>query len=250
MRIRLSNLWKMIPVLIAVLLLSCAVPSVWGAQKVPITFDEFHGYTGTVKYIQAVAKAYPNITKLLDIGKSNMNRSIYVLIISNMKTGETIDSFIPLRNARKENIQNVAKMQPYQGKPGSYFCASTHGNEYTGTEVCLYMIDKLISGYGEDETITQRIDDQTFYICPIVNPDGVYNSVEKGIPQRQNSLMKDDDGDGKINEDGPDDLNGDGLIMQFRYKDPQGRYVIDDKDPRLMIRMGRNEEEASDKDRY
>lgn len=250
MRHRLSNLWRVIPALTAVLLLSLAVPSAWAVQKVPITFDEFHGYTGTVKYIQAVARAYPNITKLLEIGKSTMDRPIYVLVISNMKTGETIDSYIPLRNSRKENIQNVAKMQPYQGKPGSFICGSTHGNEYTGTEVCLYTIDKLVSGYGEDETITQRIDGQTFYICPIVNPDGVYNSVEKGIPQRQNSLMKDDDGDGKINEDGPDDLNGDGLIMQFRYKDPQGRFVIDDEDPRLMVRLGRDAEVATDKERY
>lgn len=250
MRKRHSNLWRMIPALTAVLLLSCTVPSVWGAQRVPITFDKFHGYTGTVKYIQAVAKAYPNITKLLDIGKSTMDRSIYVLVISNMKTGETIDSYIQLRNSRKENIQNVTKMQSYQGKPGSFICGSTHGNEYTGTEVCLYIIDKLVSGYGEDDTITQRIDGQTFYICPIVNPDGVYNSVERGIPQRQNSLMKDDDGDGKINEDGPDDLNGDGLIMQFRYKDPQGRFFIDEEDPRLMVRIGRNAEEASDKERY
>ncbi len=250
MRKRHSNLWRMIPALTAVLLLSCTVPSVWGAQRVPITFDKFHGYTGTVKYIQAVAKAYPNITKLLDIGRSTMDRPIYVLVISNMKTGETIDSYIQLRNSRKENIQNVTKMQPYQGKPGSFICGSTHGNEYTGTEVCLYIIDKLVSGYGEDDTITQRIDGQTFYICPIVNPDGVYNSVERGIPQRQNSLMKDDDGDGKINEDGPDDLNGDGLIMQFRYKDPQGRFFIDEEDSRLMVRIGRNAEEASDKERY
>lgn len=250
MRKRHSNFWRMIPCLIAVLLLSCTVPSVWGAQKVPITFDEFHGNTGTVKYIQAVARAYPNITKLLEIGKSTMDRPIYVLVISNMRTGETIDSYIQLRNIRKENIQNVTKMQPYQGKPGSFICGSTHGNEYTGTEVCLYIIDKLVSGYGEDDTITQRIDGQTFYICPIVNPDGVFNSVERGIPQRQNSLMKDDDGDGKINEDGPDDLNGDGLIMQFRYKDPQGRFVIDDEDPRLMVRIGRNAEETSDKERY
>ena len=76
MRNRLSNLWRGIPVLIVVLLLGGIVPSAWGAQKVPITFDEFHGYTGTVKYIQAVARAYPNITKLLDIGKSTMDRSI------------------------------------------------------------------------------------------------------------------------------------------------------------------------------
>ena len=54
------------------------------AQKVPISFNDYHGYTSTVKYIKQVVQAYPNITKLLEIGKSNMGRPLYVLVISNM----------------------------------------------------------------------------------------------------------------------------------------------------------------------
>ena len=218
------------------------------AQKVPISFDEYHGLNGTVNYLKAVAKAYPNITKLLDIGQSTMGRPIYVLVISNMKTGTTIDAHVDLRNKRKEGVKNVIPMKPYQGKPGHWICGATHGNEFTGTEVCLYTIDKLVTGYGSDEEITGIIDNKTFYICPIVNPDGVYNSVEKGMPQRYNSMKKDDDSDGKINEDGPDDLDGDGRILQFRYKDPKGNYVMDDQDPRLMIRLRGNQK--TDKPRY
>lgn len=218
------------------------------AQKVPISFDDYHGYTGTVNYIKAVANAYPNITKLMEIGKSTMGRPIYVLVISNMKTGTTIDAHVELRNKRKEGIKNVAPMKPYQGKPGFWLCGSTHGNEYTGTEVSLYSIDKLVSGYGSDEEITRIVDDQTFYICPVVNADGLYNSIEKGISQRQNSMKKDDDEDGKVNEDGPDDLNADGYITRFRYKDPKGQYVMDDEDSRLMIRLRKGEK--TEKERY
>jgi hypothetical protein len=112
----------------------------------------------------------------------------------------------------------------------------------------LYTIDKLVSGYESDAEIKRLVDEKTFYICPIVNPDGVYNSVEKGMPQRYNSMLKDDDKDGKVNEDGMDDLDGDGLILQFRYKDPKGNYVIDEKDPRLMIRLRRDEK--TEKQRY
>jgi len=218
------------------------------AQKVPIRFDKYHGFNGSVNYLKAVAKAYPNITKLIEIGKSTMGRPIYVLVVSNMKTGTTIDAHVDLRNKRKEGVKNVIPMKSFQGKPGHWICGSTHGNEFTGTEVCLYTIDKLVSGYGSDEEITEIIDKKTFYICPIVNPDGVYNSVEKGIPQRTNSMKKDDDNDGKINEDGPDDLDGDGRILQFRYKDPKGNFVMDDQDPRLMIRVRQNQK--TDKPRY
>jgi hypothetical protein len=219
-----------------------------GAQKVPISFDSYHGYEAAQSYLKKVARAYPDITKLIEIGKSTMGRSIFVLAVSNMKTGEPIDRFVKLQNKRREGVDNVPAMQSYQAKPGHWICGATHGNEFTGTEVCLYTIDKLVSGYGSDETITERVDKQVFYICPVVNPDGLFNSLDKGLPQRQNSMKKDDDGDGTINEDGLDDLNSDGRISQFRYKDPEGQYILDEKDPRVMIRLGRNEK--TDKERY
>jgi len=34
------------------------------------------------------------------------------------------------------------------------------GNEHTGTEVCLYIIDKLVSGYTSDTWIKKLIDDK------------------------------------------------------------------------------------------
>ncbi len=232
---------------LALLLLFIGVNGV-NAQKVPITFTDFHGFTGTEKYLKAVAAAYPQITELTTIGESTMGRPLYTLIVTNRKTGVTIDRFVALQNKRKENVQNVKPMPNHVGKPGQWICAATHGNEYTGTEVCLYIIDKLVSGYGSDESITDLVDNQTFYICPMVNPDGVYNSVELGIPQRYNSLMKDDDKDGKVNEDGPEDINGDGVITWFRYKDKKGRYVLDDQDPRVMVRIGQNQK--TDKERW
>ncbi len=226
----------------------CLAGATAADQKVAISFDEYHGYTKTVQYIKKVARAYPAITELLETGQSTTGRPIYVLVISNMNTGTTIDAHVPLRNMRKEGVKNVTPMKPYQGKAAQWIDGGMHGNEYTGTEVCLYIINKLVSGYGSDQEITKLIDTKTFYICPVTNPDGVYNSVEKGIAQRQNSMMEDDDDDGKINEDSRDDLNRDGEITQFRYKDDKGNYVIDDVDPRLMVRLGRDEETS--KQRY
>ena len=234
-------------VLLSACLLLVAVQSA-AAQRVQIDFDEFHGHDGTVDYIRDVARAYPNISELLEIGQSTMGRPIYVLVISNMSTGTTIDQHVELRNPRREGVDNVTPMKSYNGKPGMWIDGGTHGNEYTGTEVNLYIIDKLVTGYGADDEITQLVDDNAFFFCPMVNPDGVHMSVEEGISQRQNSMLFDDDEDGEINEDGPDDLNGDGLYTSFRYPDPEGRYVMDDEDSRHMIRLGQNDE--TDKERY
>ena len=170
-------------------------------------------------------------------------------MISNMKTGTTIDKHIALRNMRNEpNTQNVQPMKAYQGKPGIWIDGGTHGNEFTGTEVCLYTIDKLVSNYGADAEITRLIDDNVFYICPIVNPDGVFNSVEAGISQRQNSPAPDAGAAAQAGASAPRDVNGDGIISQFRYKDPKGRYVQYDADPRVMVTVPANE--TTTKERY
>jgi hypothetical protein len=218
-------------------------------QQVPISFNDYHGYTWTVDYVRKVATAYPNIAEVVEIGRSFQDRPITVLVISNMKTGTTIDKHIVLRNMRKEpNTQNVVPMKAYQGKPGIWIDGGTHGNEFTGTEVCLYTIDKLVSNYGADAEITRLIDDNVFYICPIVNPDGVFNSVEAGISQRQNSPPPDAGAAAQPAASAPRDINGDGVVSQFRYKDPKGRYVQYDADPRVMVTVPANE--TTTKERY
>jgi hypothetical protein len=229
-------------ILLAMISLMLLLPLNSMSQKVPISFNKYHGFSGTLDYLKKVNNAYPDITELIKIGESNYGRPVYVLVISNMKTGTTIDRHIKLYNKRKENVDNVPEMKIHQGKPGHFISGSTHGNEYTGTEVCLYIIDKLVSGYGSSEEITELIDKKAFYICPVINPDGVFNSVEKGIAQRANSMKIDNDNDGQINEDGPDDLNGDGFITSFRYKDDKGSYILDESDSRIMVRLGRNQE--------
>jgi hypothetical protein len=219
------------------------------AQQVPISFNDYHGYTGSVDYVRKVAAAYPNITELVEIGRSFRERPIYVLVVSNMKTGTTIDRHIALRNMRNEpNTQNVQPMKAYHGKPGIWMDGGTHGNEFTGTEVCLYTIDKLVSNYGTDAEITRLVDEDVFYICPIVNPDGVFNSVEAGVSQRQNSPAADAGAAVQAGASAPRDVNGDGIISQFRYKDPKGRYVQYDADPRVMVAVPANETTA--KERY
>jgi hypothetical protein len=236
-----------IPTVLAAAFLLAIAPSVM-AQRVPITFDVYHGYDGTVDYLRRVARANPSITELLEIGRSTRDRPIYVLVISRMDNGTTIDRHVTLSHPRAEGVVNVTPMKSWQGKPGVWIDGGMHGDEYTGTEVALYTIDKLVSGYGKDDQITALVDGNVFYICPIVNPDGVYSSVQLGIGQRQNSMDVDDDKDGRVNEDGPDDLNGDGKITSFRYPDSEGRWIIDPQDPRNMIQLG--QDEKTDQPRY
>ena len=47
----------------------------------------------------------------------------------------------------------------------------------------------------------------------------------------------DDDHDGLLDEDGPEDLDGDGMILQMRIRDPHGEFKTDPDDPRVMLRV-------------
>jgi hypothetical protein len=239
--------WGSIGIILSIgLIVAVALAS--PVQRVAISFDDYHGYSGSSDYLKKVAASYPDITALVEIGKTYQDRSIAVLVVSNLKTGTTIDKQVQLRNMRKEpNTQNVVPMKSYQGKPGIWIDGGTHGNEFTGTEVCLYIIDKLVSNYGSDAEITRLVDDNVFYICPVVNPDGVFRSVEGGMSQRQNSPARDESAAVQAETGAPRDLNGDGVISQFRYKDPSGRFVQYEADPRVMVGLAANESTSKEK---
>ena len=50
-------------------------------------------------------------------------------------------------------------------------------------------------------------------------------------------IPHDDDGDGLSDEDPPNDLDGDGRLLQMRIRDPQGAWKTHPDDPRVMVRV-------------
>jgi zinc carboxypeptidase len=71
---------------------------------------------------------------------------------------------------------------------------------------------------------------RTLYIIPNVNPDGMV-WLEGGngpvVEMGRTVAPFDADRDGRLGEDPPDDLNGDGIITMMRVYDPPARYGLD-----------------------
>ncbi len=207
---------KNIAILTVVLLLSVNGYSQSDDIKVPLRFDHYYTYDQVVQALKVLHKAYPGLTKLEVIGKSEENREIYALTINNPKTGDEL------------------------GKPGVYVDGNIHGNELQASEVCLYFLNTLLTKYGNNEKITKLVDKNAYYVIPVVNPDGRYHFFADANTSSSNRGLrrpKDDDRDGLFDEDFPDDLDGDGNICRMRIKDPFGNYKTDPEDPRLMIRV-------------
>jgi hypothetical protein len=200
--------------LIFCLLTFTVVAETKGKIEIPLRFDRYYTYEDVVEALKLLHSTYPQLTKLDLVGKSEEGREIYALTINNPKTGEALT------------------------KPGVYVDGNIHGNEIQAGEVCLYFANMLLTKYGENEKITKVLDKNAYYIIPVVNVDGrahFFKDAQTPSTDRSFRVPKDDDRDGLLDEDGPDDLDGDGNICMMRIKDPLGDYKTDPEDSRLMI---------------
>ncbi|MBN1924715.1 MAG: hypothetical protein JW798_02660 [Prolixibacteraceae bacterium] len=181
---------------------------------IPLRFDHYYTYNEVNEALKKLNEAYPALTSIDVVGKSDEGRDIMALTINNKKTGTELE------------------------KPGLYVDGNIHGNELQAGEVCLYLADYLLGKYGTNETITKLVDQTAIYIIPVVNVDGrwhFFNDANNPNTNRSIRRPQDDDNDGLFDEDPYDDLDGDGNICQMRIKDPDGKYKTNPKDKRLML---------------
>lgn len=181
--------------------------------KVEVVWNRYYDSKEIGEICKRISEAYPKLAKLGSIGKSYEGRDIWILTVSNSEKGDP------------------------DKKPAIYIDGNVHGNEIQGGEVSLYTGWYLAEMYGHLDWITRLLDEKTFYIIPTINPDGrdhfIHDANSPNSP-RSGFDPRDDDGDGLIDEDGDDDLNKDGNITQMRIKDPNGRWVTDPEDTRIM----------------
>ena len=128
-------------------------------------------------------------------------------------------------------------------KAGMFIEANVHGNEIQGAEVALYTIWYLMENYDSIDEVKRLVDERVFHILPTVNPDGRdYFLDGTGSGARTGHIPVDSDGDGLTDEDGPNDLNGNGVIEQIRkYVPGQGTFRLDPTDSRFMQPVGPGE---------
>ena len=181
-------------------------------------FNRLHPYEEMVDLLKGYAAAYPEWTKLESLGKSIEGRDLWMLTINNPATGAELS------------------------KPAMYIDGNIHANEVQGAETALYTVDFLFKNYGRLPRITELMDRAVFYVLPMVNPDGralwFKGPSDEDFP-RTVMVAVDDDRDGRTEEDGYDDVDGDGYITQMRKKVPmgQGTHRLHPKDPRLLVEI-------------
>lgn len=129
-------------------------------------------------------------------------------------------------------------------RPAILIVGGVHAPHLLGSELALRLAQRLVQQAQADPAVGQMLQRVTFYIIPRPAPDACEAFFRRPYVETAGNLRKaDDDRDGTIDEDGPEDLNGDGLITMMRVEDPAGPYMAHPKDPRVMVRADRQRNE-------
>ncbi len=189
--------------------------------KVTVSWNRYYDYAGITDIVKKLAAAHPDLVKVESMGKSFQGKDLWVMTISDYKVGKV------------------------DRKPAMYIDGNIHSNEIQGSEFALYTAWYLVEMFNAgNKYVKELLGDKTFYIAPTINPDARDNFIHQANTAnspRSGLIPIDNDRDGLTNEDGFDDLDGDGHITMMRRKNPNGRYKVDPIDPRRMVMITQGE---------
>jgi hypothetical protein len=204
-----------------VLLLSLEVPLAAQIEEPrDPDWSTYHTTERAYALLESWAREYPGLTNLYSIGETLEGTPLLVLEITNKETGDANE------------------------KPGYYYDGNIHSGELTAAEVALHFAWYVLSNYGKDRRVTRLVDTRTLYIRPKFNPDGADIALTTEQNLRSTPRPYDEDGDGTLDEDPGNDLDGDGSITRIRVPSATGLWKVDPADRRAMVRRGDGETEG------
>jgi murein tripeptide amidase MpaA len=173
-------------------------------------FDRFVKFPELTEILQGWASDKPDLLRLSSIGKSYEDRDIWLCTVTNHATGDHTE------------------------RPAIWIDANIHATELTGSTAALYLLNKLLTGYGSDEIVTRAVDTRTFYVVPRMGPDGAELAMAEKPRWVRSSVReypRTDQQDGLIAQD----MDGDGRILTMRIKDDNGTWKPCPADHRLLV---------------
>jgi hypothetical protein len=190
------------PAVLAAVLWAAAQP---GAQpQASLGFDRYHPPQEVNAALLALATSNPTTTAIHRIASSPGGTDLLAVEIG------------------PETGKKVRKL------PAVLVVANLEGTYPIATEGALFLAQKLLQS-------PEATKSTTWFVVPVGNPDAAARHFRKPLASDERNASKwNDDVDDQVDEDGPDDLDGNGVITSMRVKDPAGEWVPVDGEPRLM----------------
>ena len=177
-----------------------------GIMAAELTFDCYHTPAAINAALNDFARSNPATAKLHTLARSAGGRDVLLLEIGP-----------DTKKAEKTT-------------PAVLVVANMEGTVPLSSEAALYLIKIIL-----DKPDIRK--DLTWYVLPCGNPDAAIGYFRKPLRMDpRNTTPFNDDMDDQTDEDGPDDLDGNGVITAMRVKDPEGQWMTIPGEPRLMKR--------------
>ena len=175
------------------------------AIEIPeLQYEHFFSNAEVAGLVDSLARSYPELCRLDSLGQSRQGRTIHLLTITDLASGEASD------------------------RPAYLIHGNIHAVELAGVHAALYVAKKLL----EDNVNSDLLEHVTFYIIPQINPDGGEFAAKTSTRVRSRTDMINK----AANTVYPEDIDGDGLILSMRQEHPDGDLIADPHDARLLIR--------------
>lgn len=180
----------------------------------------YFNYEEITKVLQQLEKEYPDLLQVESIGKTAEGREIWLATVT-QKQGKS-----------------------HAEKPGYWVDGNTHASELAGCQACLYLIQHCLQNYATSQDIKRLLDEQVFYVVPRISADGSELCLTTPHLVRSSPVVcpERDPLPGLY----PKDIDGNGWIGVMRRKDPFGSWKVSQKDPRIMLLRGPDEEDANE----
>ncbi|XP_029619356.1 adipocyte enhancer-binding protein 1 isoform X4 [Salmo trutta] len=145
--------------------LGCPLPDPTSAYQrlqnevTPVQYLDFrhHNYSDMVTLMKSVSEECPNITSMYSLGRSSNGLDIVAMVISGNPTEHEI------------------------GEPEFRYTAGLHGNEATGREMVLLLMQYLCKEYRDGNPRVRRlVEGIRTHLVPSLNPDGQEKALIAG----------------------------------------------------------------------
>ncbi len=108
--------------------------------------DTYHTYEEVETFIDDMVTAYPGLCEKISFGQTWEGRTMWGVRISTATPGGC--------------------------EPAVLYFGGQHAREWITVATTVYLIDHLLTSYGNDPDVTNLVDGAEWFILPIMNPDG------------------------------------------------------------------------------
>ena len=174
------------------------------AAKPNLVFDHYHSPAELNQALKSLSRSHAKLTDLIEIAASPGGKPLFILYIG------------PEAGNKTKRL------------PAVLVAANLEGTVPLASEAALFLIRSIL-----EKPETRQ--DKGWFILPLGNPDAAERYFAKPLLRdSRNGRPHNDDMDDRVDEDGADDLDGNGLITTMRVQDPEGEWLPLESEPRLM----------------